>query len=220
MNTFVLLQLAAAVSACLGFLSGATKYLRPHKPLYASMIVLGTACIMLGHGYTFMRMITGLPVRGIFHVGCLGTVGAFAFFFSSNYGQIDSLVDDGSNSFMKYRALAFLSVILTAGLYILILLSPASNAEKFTDGIVTLSVAAAGYFHLKHIIIPDIDYGVVKCLRLFNVLALIYAVMCMAEMLISAYGRNDLLPAVVIIRCILSVLFVPVMDKGVRKWST
>ena len=220
MSIFNWLELAATVFSGAGFLYGAGKYLKPHKPLYASMIVLGTGCIMLGRGYTFMRMFTGLPVSGIFHVGILGTAGTFAFFFSSNYGQIDSLVDDGGDIFLKYRLIAFSAVLLTAVMYILILMSPAPAAEKFSDGIVSASVAAASYFHLKHIMIPDIDYGVVRCLRRYNILALMYAVLCLAEMTVKAYGISDLIIAVYAAQCPISLMLVPVMNKGVQEWST
>ncbi|MBO6229449.1 MAG: hypothetical protein J6O50_02700 [Ruminiclostridium sp.] len=38
---FMLFYLAMLVSATIGFVLGAVKYLRPRKPLYASMITLG-----------------------------------------------------------------------------------------------------------------------------------------------------------------------------------
>ena len=210
-----------ALMACsaVSFIPGAFMYLRPHKPLYASMIVLGTGCMMLGRAYTDLRVIAGLPVSGIFHAGILGTVGAFAFFFSSNYGQIDSLVDDGSDSFMKYRAMSLSAPVITALMYLYILNSPAPRPEKISDGLAAAAIAAASYFHFKHIFIPDVDYGVVRCLRGFNVLALLYGILCMLEMTASAYNYHDLAAAVFILQCAVTLALVPIMHKGVKDWS-
>ncbi|MBO6231579.1 MAG: hypothetical protein J6O50_13545 [Ruminiclostridium sp.] len=216
----VYIYLAMLAAAAVGFFIGAVKYLRPRKPLYASMIVLGVGCIMIGKAYTILRIITGLEIEGIFHVGMLGTVGAFAFFFSANFGQIDSLVDDGGGTFLKYRLISLSAIIVTAAMYLFILLGPAPTAEKIIDGVVAVSIAAASYFHLKHIIIPDIDYGVVNCLRIYNALALAYGLLCMLEIMSAANGGFTVFRVTVcLLECVVSLLLVPAMDKGVQKWS-
>ena len=219
MDSLIFLELALLVFAAPGFIFGAVKYLQPRKPLYASMIVLGVGCIMLGRAYSFIRLITGLKVAGVFTLGILGTVGAFLFFFSSNFGQIDSLVDGGEKKFVKYRLIALVGVIITAALYTVILLSPAELWEKITYGFASVAIAAASYFHFKHLIIPDIDYGVVSCQRTFNALALAYGVSCMLELIAMSYMNETMLIIVCVTECILSGLLVPVMDWGVRKWN-
>lgn len=219
MDNLLWINIAAFVFAAAGFIFGATKYLKPRKPLYASMITLGIGCIMIGRIYTIARLLTGLAVTGVFHVGVLGTVGAFAFFFSANFGQIDSLVDDGDKAFAKYRLLAFSGVFLIAALYVLTFLSDAPNAEKITYGVTAISIAAASYFHVKHLLIPDVDYGVVSCQKGYNLLALLYGILCMLEMAITAYRNEVALIVVCVLECIVSGLLIPVMDKGVQKWS-
>ncbi len=216
---FIYLYLAMFLTAGIGFGIGAAKYLRPHKPLYASMIVLGVGCIMIGRAYSFLRLVTGLEIEGVFHVGMLGTVGAFAFFFSANFGQIDSLVDDGGKSFAKYRLISSVSIVIAAAIYVFIFLSGASLTEKIIDAVVFTAIAAASYFHIKHIIIPDIDYGVVRCLRVYNVFALSYGVLCMLEIMAAANGYMMFRVIVCILQCAVSLMIVPVMDKGVQKWS-
>ncbi len=207
------------VSSGIGFFLGAGKYLKPRKPLYASMIVLGAGCITIGRAYSLLRLITGLEIEGIFHVGMLGTVGAFAFFFSANFGQIDSLVDDGSKQFLKYRFISLIGIAAAAVIYIFILFSPATAAEKVTDAVVFVTIAASSYFHIKHILIPDVDYGVVRCLRSYNACALSYGVLCMLETMAAANGFTAFMVTVCLLQCAVSLLIVPVMDMGVRKWS-
>ncbi|MBQ4487237.1 MAG: hypothetical protein II936_09565 [Oscillospiraceae bacterium] len=212
-------ELAMTIAAALGFVYGAFRYLQPHKPLYASMIVLGTGCIALGHLYSFLRLMTGFSSSGVFHVGILGTIGAFSFFFSANYGQIDSLVDDGREDYNKYRLIPFIPVAVIILMYIWIMMSPATAAERTTDGIAAIFIGAAAYFHMKHLVIPDVDYGVVRCQRGYNALALAYGLLCMTEKGLIAYGINDMLLFVCISQCIITLFMIPVMDKGVRAWS-
>ena len=219
MDNLIYAELAMLVFSAAGFLYGAGKYLKPRKPLYASMIVLGVGCIMFGRAYSLLRLISGLKVAGVFTLGILGTVGAFLFFFSSNYGQIDSLVDGGGKEFTKYRIIAITGVIIIAALYAFILISPAEVWEKVTDGCAALVIAAASYFHFKHILIPDIDYGVVRCQRAFNIMALCYGILSMLELISFAYLNETMLFIVSGFECIVSGLIVPVMDRGVKKWS-
>lgn len=219
MDYLVWLNFAMAASAAIGFIFGAYRYLRPHKTLYASMIVLGVGCIMIGKVHTFLRMLTGLEVNNVFHAGILGTVGAFAFFFSSNYGQIDSLVDDRGKEFAKYRLFGLVGLLIPAAMYSVIIFSPASTAEKISDGVAAASVCAAAYFHVKHIFIPDVDYGVVKCLRGYNILAFSYGILCILEMATDAYEIPVAVIAVCVLECIVSAVLVPVMHKGVLNWS-
>jgi hypothetical protein len=219
MGHITLLYAAMTAAAAVSFFFGAVKYLRPHKPLYASMIVLGVGCVMIGRAYSFLRILTGLPTEGVFHVGILGTVGAFAFFFSANFGQIDSLVDGGGSGFVKYRILGSLGVIVVALEYVFILSSPDTLAVKISDGIAAAVIAGASYFHVKHILIPDVDYGVVKCQRGYNILALIYGILCMLEMGFSANGLEIPMIVVCLIECVVITALTPLLHRGVLNWS-
>ncbi|MBQ9384424.1 MAG: hypothetical protein IJT87_09310 [Ruminiclostridium sp.] len=227
MELVLYIDIAISVVALISFIFGLRKYVGRRKPLYATMIVFGVGCILLGRSYTVFRILAGMPVVGIFHAGILGRVGVFAFFFSSNFGQVDSLVDDGSRSFIKYRIIAVSGILITAAIYALILLSPAGLAEKISDGLAAAMIAPASYFHVKHIIIPDVDYGVVRCLRGFNTVALLFGIFSMAELAVAAYGSvpeplglNAVLYCICgAVLCVLSGILIPVMDRGVRKWS-
>ena len=117
MNYLPVENLAVLICAAAGFAFGARRYLRPKKPLYASMIVLGVGCVALGRLFQCVRLLTGSGITEEFQLGILGIVGAFSFFFSANYGQIDSLVDDGSGAFRKWRALSWAAPAVIAALY-------------------------------------------------------------------------------------------------------
>lgn len=219
MKLLLIENLAVLVCAGIGFVAG-RKYLSIKKTLYATMIVLGVGCTLLGRLYQCARLLSGETITDVFQVGILGVAGAFSFFFSSNYGQIDSLVDDGSRHFMKYRLLAILGPLCVAVLFIPILLSNSTPAFTIGCGFAACLIAVACYYHVKHLFIPDVDYGVVRCLRFYNALALCLAVLTMVELIALAKGLDWLLIVSGIGLCAVSLAIVPVMDRGVKAWRT
>ena len=217
---FLLIEnLAVLLSAGIGFVFG-TRYLSVKKTLYATMIVLGVGCILLGRLYQCARLLSGETITDIFQVGILGIAGAFSFFFSSNYGQIDSLVDDGSKEFAKYRLIAILGPMCIAALFVPILLGPSRITFKIGCGFTACLIAVACYFHVKHLFIPDVDYGVVRCLRIYNALAFCLAILTMAELIALANELELLFIVSGIGLCAVSLALVPVMDRGVKAWRT
>ena len=219
MTTLMIVNLAILVCATLGVLFG-VRYLLTRKNLYASMIVLGVVCLALGRLYQCARLWTGGLLTERFQPGILGIMGAFSFFFSSNYGQVDSLVDDGSASMRKYRRLGLIGPAYVSALAIPILLSPTQIGFKVGCTLSMVMMSCACYFHVKHLFIPDVDYGVVNCLRGYNALAVALSVLSLCEMIALTYGWEPLLVVSGAGECITALLLVPVMDRGVKKWTT
>ncbi len=219
MNNLAITNCITFVCAGAAFAFGAFKYLRPKCPLYIQMIVMGVGCIMLGRLYQFLRIITGSSISDSAQLGMLGAAGAFAFFFSANYGQIDSLVDDGSDLFSKYSITAIIAPVCVAALYLGFVLSDVSAGFKIAMGLICLFIMPAAYYNLKHLMIPDIDYGVVRCQRKYNALALIYAFLYISSQTAMAAGHYSALAALDIVMGAISVLIVFAADRGVKQWK-
>ena len=101
-----------------------------------------------------------------------------------------------------------------------ILLSPAAATFKISCVIISVMISMASYFHVKHLFIPDVDYGVVRCLRGYNALAVTLSVMCMWELIALALNSQWLLIVSGVGLCAAALTLVPVMDRGVKKWRT
>lgn len=205
--------------ATAGFCIGAWRYLRPGKALYAYMIVLGVGCIALGRLFNCVGLCVGADAADRFQIGSLGAAGAFSFFFSANYGQIDSLADAGERSLRRYRVAAWAGPLVIALLYAFIVFSSANAVVKAACGVVAAAIAAASYYHVKHFLIPDVEGGIIRSMRGFNACALCLGIACMAEM--TAYVRKlePLLYVSGALVAVLSLIIVPVMDRGVKRWT-
>jgi hypothetical protein len=219
MKYILIENLAVLACSIVGFLFG-IDYLKPRRVLYAGMIVQGMICVALGRLFQCALLWTGGSLTEHFQVGSLGVMGAFSFFFSSNYGQIDSLVDGGDRGFMKYRVIALIGPLCVVSMLIPILLSPTGRAFKISSAVVCCAVGTACYFHVKHLMIPDVDYGVVRCLRGYNALAIALSVLSMWELISLAWGSKILFILSGVGLCGVSLALVPAMDKGVKKWQT
>ena len=87
------------------------------------------------------------------------------------------------------QMIALAALLAAATLYVLfIYLTELPRLAKIVSAIITLLVMMAGYFHLKHLIFPDVEHGVIRSLRTYNLLALVYCYLCMAEI---KKGRNE-----------------------------
>jgi hypothetical protein len=163
---------------------------------------------------------TGGNLLENFQLGFLGIIGSLMFFFSSNFGTVDSLLDDRSKEFKKYRLISFAVPCAAIVLYIsLFLLSNVTLLWKILGAVMTLFIIPTSYFNLKHLIFPDVDFGVVKCLRPYNLLALIYEVAIFAECF--AMSRNNEL--VTIVCCcvigLITIAMIPLIVRGFEKWK-
>ena len=221
MTLYLIANGVVFVCALLGFLYGGIKFFRPRKALYAQMITLSLGCIAFGRLFNIVRLLTGGSLTNSVQLGFLGMIGSLMFFFSSNFGTVDSLLDDRSKAFSKYRMIALAAPAAAVVLYAaLFLLGDVPLLWKILGAVLTVFVMPASYFNLKHLIFPDVDFGVVKCLRPYNLLALIYAVTVFAE----CYAMSRDMEIMVLICCIvtgvITAAMMPLIVRGIEKWRT
>lgn len=212
-------NLAIFICTAVSFTYGAIRFFKKRKALYLQMIVGGIGCMMLSRAFQFITILTRGSFPSGFHIGTLGMAGGFLFFLSANYGQMDKLLDDGARENKKYRLFALIAPCVLAGIYSLLFLIPAAADNRVIYGIMTLVIMFASYFNLKHFIFPDVEFGFIRSIRGYNLIALMLAVLSVGEMVLLALNMQIPLLILYVAICAVSIAIVPILEKGVKKWA-
>ena len=218
---YLILSSAVTVCAGIGFSYGIFRFFREKSALYIRMIVFSVGCAMFGRLFESLQLIANGYIAGGFHVGVLGIAGSFLFLFSANYGQMDSIVDDGSEQFKKTKLISLIAPLAVLGMWCILVVSKGFNKTTVAYGVETLVIAPAVYFNFKHLIIEDVDFGLIRAIRLYNLLAIVYAFLCMAEMFVKSFN-NPLVFIIIIyvLQCLVLLAIIPVLERGVKTWTT
>jgi len=216
-------SITAAQALCLlfSFLWGGRLYLHERKSLYLQMIVLATGCLLLSRLFDLALLVSAKTYPELFHVDFFGIIGCFIFIFGANYGQMDRLVDDGSRKLLVYRLVPLLMNLLP--LYFIFRLhgSRASLLIKIEYTIVLILLAHAMYYNLKHLLIPDIEYGFVRCFRRYNLLMLIIEHLFLTELCFRVFGSFGIgMAAVYLLTAVAFLLLIPTLRRGVKLWMS
>jgi len=219
MKIDLIMNLWIFICSLAGSIYGLHNFFKEKKALYLKMITCGIMCMMFARLFQVISLITQGDLNQGFHIGMLGIIGTFMFLFSANYGQMDGLVDDRTN---KYRTTRITSLIAPALLFLtyIFFINKVDNLElKIIQGIITLFMMQCSYYSFKHIIIYDVELGIIKSIRKYNILVLIYTFLNMFEV-IGLYANIEPL---YIISCILigiiTLILLPVLKEGVDKWK-
>ena len=218
---YLYLSLALTVCALIGFGYGLFRFFRDESALYVRMIVFAIGCAMLGRLFETLLILVNGSVGNGFHVGMLGIIGSFMFLFSANFGQMDSIVDDGSKRYLKTRLISLAAPVVILAVWVLIAVTKGFNETTIPLGVEALFIALASYYHLKHLIIEDVSFGLIKAIRTYNLLSLVYAVLCMTEMFVKSFNLPAFATVIVnVLQCVVLLVFLPVLERGVKKWTT
>ena len=220
MTLELITNLIILLSSQFGFLYGVFTILIRKKPLYLKMVVLALACMMVSRIYVVLQFLTRGEMPGGFNVGLLGLLGCFLFLFSSNYGLIDGLADDGEPEFLKYRLISFVApIIILAGFISMIYINDAGSTA-YIYLIVVFFIAISSRYHFKHIIFPDVDFGVVRLIRGYNLIALLLCV-CTTLWIVSYILKIDYMYlGLGICISVLCIIIIPVLKKEASGWTT
>ena len=220
MSISMITNLIILISSQIGFLYGIFTILIKKKPLYLKMVVLAMACMTVGRIFVMLQYITKDQMPDVFNIGMLGMVGCFLFLFSANYGMIDGLTDDGSREFLKYRIISWLIPALIVAGFIPAFLYEDHMSKKISYTIVVLFIALASRYHFKHLIFPDVDYGVVRAIRGYNLIAM---VLCFSAMIFIGADMTDNEYALLgagIVMSVCCLVIIPLLRKEATKWTT
>ena len=219
----VSLWIAELVPLCatlFSFIFGLNQFFRKGKPLFLQSITMAMGCHALSGVYHFCQTFTTGEVLEGFTPAYLGRIGFYLFLITASYGQMDRIVDDGSPTLRKYRYIALAAPILAILLYLPNgLMEDLPLPTKIAALLVWLPAVVSVYFNLKHSIIPDFDFGFIKAIKPYNILA---TCLGFAELLnLTAWDYLDSVAIVItsIVFAILCICMMLAAKKGAEKWK-
>ena len=202
------------------FIFGLCNFFKRGKPLFLQSITMAMGCHSLGSIYHLCYTLTNETVIDGFTPAYLGRIGFFLFFIAASYGQMDRIVDDGSE---KLRPARYIALIAPLGAILLYLpnglMEDLPLATKLSVMLVWIPAIFSLYYNLKHAIIPDLDFGFVKAIKPYNVVAVLLG---FAELLCLTawdylYPTQILITSVIF--AVVCVALMLVAKKGAEKWT-
>lgn len=163
----IILRLAASLAALVW---GGALCARRKQPLFFKILLFAAASYFLGALFEGCWLLVYGAVPEGFHVGYLGCVGMWFFLFSSYFGAIDRLADGGERMYRPYRLTALLAPLAVLGLTIwsVTLWGAAASLPLL---LLVIPMGATLFFALKHLLLPDVETGIIRVMRPYNALA-------------------------------------------------
>lgn len=212
----------AVLLICFGsaFVYGLHKCTTSRKILYFQMITAAVGCAAVTRLFNCVELLCDGRFNENFNIGLIGPVSGFMLIFCANFGAIDTLVDDRSRSNRKYRITALIAPLCLAALSVFIVTAEQTTVNyRVTTAISLVSVLLASYFNLKHLIFPDDGMNMILSLRKYNLLALLLELLYVCELIFYVYESKTMIAVVYILTAVTAAVIMPVLSKGVGKWT-
>ena len=218
-DTFIIGDLIAFAGSLVGFLYGLFAFLMKKCGLYLKISAGALVCMMLARLLESVMHVSFFLVKYYFQIDILGFIGVFLFFLTANYGVMDSIADDKNRKNRIYRIIPLVAPLSFLGMYMVLLFSYIGIDLKISYGVLTAVIMLSSYYNLKFAIFPDVENGIISGLRIYNIMALLYGYLFVGELIAYTYYW----PVVSIVLSILMALdaafMLPVLSRGVKKWT-
>lgn len=220
MNISLILVTIPALISLGASIYGMYKLFQKKKPLYFQLLVCAAACFALEELYSTVGIWCNIYNSSI-NLGMIGVFGCNFFLFSANYGQLDSIVDDGNSINIKAKTIAWLGPIIL-GLAIIAIVTIFIKQSIFAAifGVIILAPSCpASYFNIKHLVMPVDDFGFLKATKACNVYALVFYICDIVYAYCIIANAFILQNIVALVMSILILLLVLSSVKGAKQWA-
>ena len=213
-------ELVPLSATLFSFIYGLNKFFKKGKPLFLQSITMAMGSHALGSIYHVCQTLTTEMVLEGFTPAYLGRIGFFLFFIAASYGQMDRIVDDGSKKIRPARHIALIAPLCAILLYLPNgLMEDLPLATKIAVLLVWIPAIFSVYYNLKHSLIPNLDFGFIKAIKPYNILAVCLG---FAELLCLTawdYLYNTQLVITSVIFAGFCVALMIAAKKGAERWT-
>lgn len=215
-----LAELLPFLSALVAFIYGFRHFFKRGRSLYSQCITMAMGCHAIGTVYHIAQTLTLEEVLEGFTPAYLGRIGFFLFMLAANYGQMDRLVDDGTEAMRKYRYIALAAPAAVVLIFIPNLFAEGIPASTLISmALVWVPAAISLYYGLKHAIIPDMGFGFVKAIRPYNILSTCLGFSELLVLTAWSFLRDLQLVLSTALFGALCIASIIALRKGVEKWT-
>ena len=214
----MIFELASFLIAAFAFGAGAAAIFQKKKPLYFQLLVSAAGCFALERLSSVVNL--WCSVYESFGIGMLGVFGCNFFLLSANFGTLDKIVDDGTDS-KKARALAFFAPAVTALLTLGVFLvwQKQSLVGAAIWALLLLPALPASYFNLKHLLLPEDPFGFLAATKRCNYAAIGFYIASAAYGAASALSQTTLCGIFAVLTSLTVLALVLASIKGVKQWG-
>ena len=206
-------MIAELIGALAASVFGVCTVVKKKTPLFYKIIFFAFLTCLMGGIYTATFNWLWPQDQSGFHVGYLGYMGMFFFLYSSYYGAINTLADDGQREFKRFR---FIAGVAATAFFIASVLTIAFLHEGLWLLIIVIPMSFTLYFALKLLIIPDVEMGIIRVMRPYNALIISLCAFMMIRILAKTGSMLESIGS--ICSGLIIALCLPIARNGVRKW--
>ena len=216
----IIINSVVCACALAGLVIGLVSFFKKKQPLYSQLVTLAIGCAFLGRLYNIVVIICDGALPRTFNTGVLATIAFFMFIFSANYGEMDSLCEKKLPGNRKYSFIALAApFLLEAEAIAVIAFSRQSIVLRLTYAAVLTFMMLAAYFNLKHLLIRDVEDGIIKSIRGYNLLALLLELLYGAELLFDAFDMLKPKSIVYLLMSVCLIAIIPLLKKEITSWK-
>lgn len=212
----VYLLICAGIGLCFGLITMYGK----KRPLYFKLMIFPVACQFFTRAFYAITVLCYGSIPDTFNLGMFGFASFFLFLYLPNVGAIDSLTDEKRLKTAKYRLIpAIVPTAEAAFAAAALVFGKAALSVRISFAAVSLIAGFAGYFNVKHLIIPDIENGIIRTIRKFNLVCLLLEILTLAELGLCCFELQTPVIYVQAVLGIFCIAFLPLLNREVKQWT-
>lgn len=220
-NAQIILSAISCVIMIVALIYGAKNLLGKGRILYFHIIMWGGLCYTLQTLVVFVELATMLR-SDLIIISAIATLGFSLSFLLVNYGVLDRLVDERSESTLAGRKKAYIAPAFFAVVAIVAFVFYTLSHGIFWGIIFTvayLPLVPASYFNYKHIIIPVDASGLLAATKPCNKMCLVLYFLMFLRLILDSFLSPTALSAYSVLLALGMMACIFASVKGAKSWE-